>query len=212
MIKRLFLFLFLVHSGCSGIYYSAMEKLGYPKRDILVSRVQEARESQQEGKEQFRSALERFKSIVNFSGGKLEEKYETLNSELERSEHKAEEIHARITSVEDVADALFKEWKSELRQYKNQEFRSVSERKLKETERRSRELIAAMKKAEQRIQPFLDTLRDNVLFLKHNLNAEAIGSLAGELQSVEGNADSLVRELERSIDEADRFIAEMRKE
>jgi hypothetical protein len=33
-------------TGCSSMYYGAMEKLGVHKRDIMVDRVKEARDSQ----------------------------------------------------------------------------------------------------------------------------------------------------------------------
>jgi hypothetical protein len=43
----------LVLASCQTVYYATMEKLGYPKRALLVSRVQQARDSQQAAKEQF---------------------------------------------------------------------------------------------------------------------------------------------------------------
>src|SRR5882762_6037310 len=98
----------LVLASCQTAYYAAMEKLGYPKRDLLVSRVQQARDSQQAAKEQFQSALERFRAVVHFSGGELEAKYNELSAELERSDARAQTVHQRIAAVEDVAEALFK--------------------------------------------------------------------------------------------------------
>jgi hypothetical protein len=65
----------LMLTSCQTAYYAAMEKLGYPKRELLVSRVQQARDSQQAAKEQFQSALERFRAVVHFRGGELEAKY-----------------------------------------------------------------------------------------------------------------------------------------
>jgi len=189
-----------------------MESLGYPKRDLMISRVKDAKKTQQDAKEQFRSALERFKSVVKMPGGRLEAKYEQLNSELERSESKAKEVKQRIAAVEDVSEALFSEWRSELKEYKNQDYRRISERKLEDTRRRYEQLIRAMKNAESRIEPVLQPMRDNVLFLKHNLNAEALSSLGGELRSVESNVDYLIADLERSIAESDQFIREIGKE
>jgi Protein of unknown function (DUF2959) len=103
----------LVLASCQSAYYAALEKLGYPKRDLLVSRVQQARDSQQVAKEQFQSALERFRAVVHFRGGELEAKYTELNAELERSEARAQTVHQRIAAVEEVAEALFKEWEAE---------------------------------------------------------------------------------------------------
>ena len=208
----LLLILILTFCSCSGIYYGTMEKLGYHKRDLMVSRVKAAQKSQKETKEEFRSALERFKSVINFQGGTLQTKYEQLNSQLERCESRAKDVHERIAAVENVSDALFDEWKSELRQYKNSDLRRQSEDKLSQTKQRYKQLIQAMKNAESQIEPVLQPLRDNVLFLKHNLNAQAIASLDSELEAVQNNVDQLLEDLEQAIVEADRFVAEISRQ
>jgi len=189
-------------------YYGALEKVGIHKRDIMVDRVQEAKQSQEDAKEQFKSALEEFSSVANFQGGDLEDTYKKLDKELDKSEARADEVTSRIDSVEDVSIALFKEWEQELDQYESQKLRAQSEQQLRETKVRYEQLMAAMRLAESRIEPVLKPFRDQVLFLKHNLNAKAIASLRGELIQVESDTDRLIRELEVSIAEADRFIQE----
>ncbi len=196
----------LVLAGCQRIYYKTMETFGYHKRDLLVSNVQDARDAQEDAKEQFRSALEKFSAVVKFRGGELEEQYNQLNTELEKSESKANAVRKRIGSVQDVAGALFNEWESELGQYTNDKLRRSSEQKLEQTRQRYAQLIGAMKRAESKIEPVLSAFRDQVLFLKHNLNAQAIASLQDELVSVETDITSLIREMEASIAEADAFI------
>ena len=47
-------------AGCETAYYSAMEKVGFAKRDILVSRVESARDSQQEARQATVRYVERF--------------------------------------------------------------------------------------------------------------------------------------------------------
>lgn len=196
----------LAISGCQSAYYSTMEKFGVHKRDILVDRVEEARDSQHEAKEQFKSALERFQSVVKVDGGELEKIYKKLSAELERSEDKAQEVYDRVDAVEDVADALFDEWKDELEQYSSASLRRSSQQKLDQTKRRYAQLMRAMRKAEARIEPVLRPLRDQVLFLKHNLNARAILAIQSELAEIEGDVARLIREMEVSIKEADSFI------
>jgi hypothetical protein len=195
--------------ACDSLYYKTMKKFGVEKRDILVKRVRAARESQQKGKEEFTSALERFKSVVATEGGSLEQKYEALNRELERSEDRADEIHDRVKAVKEVADDLFKEWQRELGQYEDRRLRAESERELAETKRRAGSVIKAMENAEKRVDPVLQPLRDRVLFLKHNLNAAAIGALDKELLALQTNVDALVADLESSIAEAETFISQM---
>ncbi len=212
-LKPLFLLAFVfLFAGCSGVYYGAMEKIGVHKRDILVDRVIEARDSQQETKEQFASALEHFSSVINFKGGELEEKYRELKKELEKSEDQAEEVRSRVAAVEDVADALFDEWEAELVQYNNAGLRKSSEQQLKQTRSHYYKLISAMKKAEAKIDPVLNPLRDQVLFLKHNLNARAIASLQTELVKIETDVSRLIRDMELSMQEADSFIQTLKAE
>lgn len=193
------------------MYYGAMEKMGVHKRDIMVDRVKAARDTQKETKEQFVSAMETFKSVVAFQGGDLEAQYNRLNGALKKSEDAAAEVRSRIRAVEDVSEALFREWKSEIRQYTHETYRRSSQEKLDLTRKKYTSLIAAMKKAESRLEPALIPLRDQVLFLKHNLNAKAIAGLSEELASVQTTVDRLVREMEASVAEADRFIAALQE-
>jgi len=199
-------------TGCETAYFGAMEKIGYAKRDILSSRVKAARDAQEDAKEEIKSALEQFGKVVAYDGGDLEGVYKKLNGELEDSESKAEDVRKRIKDVESVADALFKEWKNELGQYTSQDLRSKSEEKLAKTKARYTDMLSAMKRAEQRIDPVLRPLRDQVLYLKHNLNARALSAIKSELVKVDAQVDQLVKDMNRSIAEADKFIQTMDKE
>jgi hypothetical protein len=172
--------------GCQGVYYRAWEKLGYHKRDILVSRVQKARDGQQEAKEQFQSTLDRFKAVVNFKGGNLEAKYKELQSEYDACETRAGAVTKQIDSVEAVAGALFKEWEDELGQYSSPELRATSQQELRATRGKYEQLLATMRRAEAKMKPVLAAFHDQVLVLKHNLNARAIASLEGTAVTLQG--------------------------
>lgn len=202
----------LLLAGCSSAYYGTMEKLGVHKRDIMVDRVVAARDAQAEAKEQFLTAMEQFKGVVAFQGGDLEREYHKLDATLKDSEARAADVRERIAAVEDVSEALFSEWEGELGQYASSSLRQASQRKLDATRRRYTQLLAAMKKAEARLEPALVPLRDQVLFMKHNLNARAIAGLSDEVVSVQANVDRLVREMESAITQADAFIAELKAE
>lgn len=199
----------LLLSGCQTAYFNALEQFGYHKREVLVDRVANARDAQEEAKEQFQSALEQFTAVLNFRGGELEKRYQRLNAEFQESEAKAEAVSDRIDAVQDVAGALFDEWEAELEQYNDDTLRSSSAVQLEQTRKRYSQLIRAMESAEEKIDPVLSAFRDQVLFLKHNLNAQAIASLQNELVSVEGNVAALIAEMEASIREADAFISDM---
>lgn len=200
----------LLLAGCSGAYYQAMEKIGFPKRDILVDRVEKAQDSQTKAKEQFASALAHFLAVTKVDGGDLQRKYDELNREFTRSESRAKDVHERIAAVEDVSQALFREWKQELGQYSNATLRRDSERQLDQTRRRYDALMTLMLRAGGRMEPVLATFRDQVLYLKHNLNARALASLDDTHRELEADISRLIADMETSIREAESFIKNLK--
>ncbi|MEZ8366505.1 DUF2959 domain-containing protein [Vibrio cyclitrophicus] len=196
-------------TGCQSAYYSAMEQVGYHKRDIMVDRVEDAKESQQDAQEEFSSALEALSSLTNFNGGDLEDMYNQINDKYQDSEKAVQNVSDRIAAIEDVSDALFAEWQSELDLYTSDSLRRSSEQKLRETKSSYQTMLSAMKRAEKKMDPVLNTLRDNTLYLKHNLNASAVGSLQGEFMSLEKDIAYAIEQMNAAIAESDKFLAQL---
>ena len=199
-------------AGCSSVNYAIREKFGQHKREILVDRVENAKDSQEAAKEQFVDALTQFKAVTGYTGGDLEAKYEEIKSTYDACSSRADDVSSRIADVEDVAGALFKEWKQELEQYTSPALRQSSDRQLAQTRSSYEKLIGAMRTAESRMKPVLNTFKDQVLFLKHNLNARAIASLGAVSTELQGDVDRLIRDMEIAIDGANRFIEQMQSQ
>ena len=199
----------LLLTGCQSAYYGAMEKVGYHKRDIMVDRVEDARESQEEAQKQFSSALEEMQALINHDGGDLETAYNKAKDEYESSQDAADDVSNRIEKVEDVADALFDEWQTEIGEISKASLRRSSESKLRETQRSYEQLVRTMKRAESKMAPVLTAMKDNMLYLKHNLNAQAIGAIKGEFASLKTDISGLIKEMNKSIEESNKFIASM---
>lgn len=187
-----------------------METFGVHKRDILVDRVQDGREAQEDARKQFQTTFEAFKSLTGFNGGSLESTYNKLKSGHERASDRAATVASKIKSMDRVAQDLFSEWKTEIGTYQGADLRAKSTDLLRETQERYGRLIAAMRAAEARMPPVLAKFNDHVLFLKHNLNAKAIASLQDTVVQIGGDVDHLIGEMQRSIDEADQFITAMK--
>lgn len=196
-------------TGCASTGIAVREKLGTPKREQLVDRVDETRDAQESAKEQFATTLDELKALTTFDGGELESAYSRLKRQLDRSESRAEQVRDKITSVDRVARALFSEWEEELNEYSTESLRRASEQQLDETRNRYSEVITAMRRAESKMGPVLNAFNDQVLFLKHNLNARAIASLDSTLNELESEIAALIADMEASIDEANSFIDEM---
>jgi hypothetical protein len=200
----------LACGGCKTTYYGVMQSFGKEKRDILVTRVKDARDEQDKAKEQFKTTLQRFQEVTGFQGGDLESKYKKLSAEYDRCQARADAVSSRIAKVESVANDMFKEWAAENKEYTDPEKKQASQKLLSETKDKYGQLIALMKKSEAKMKPVLAKFHDNVLFLKHNLNAAAITSLQGTAGQVEADVQGLIKDMEASIAEADAFMKQMK--
>ena len=199
----------LVLAGCSSTGIAIRESLGTPKREQLVDRVDETREAQESAKAQFASTLEELQSLSGYDGGELESAYKRLSSQLGRAEDRADRVRDKIRSVDRVATALFNEWEDELDEYATESLLNASAQQLDETKQRFGDLLFAMRRAESKMGPVLAAFGDQVLFLKHNLNARAIASLDSTLGELEDEIAVLIGDMEASIAEANAFIDEM---
>lgn len=201
----------LLLSGCQSAYYGAMEKVGYHKRDIMVDRVKDAKKSQQDAQKEFSSALEEMQALLNYSDGNLEKAYSRAKDEYESAQSAADNVSNRINKVEDVAEALFDEWQNEISEISKASLRRNSETKLKETRRAYEQLIKSMRRAESKMPPILTAMKDNMLYLKHNLNAQAIGAIKSEFASLQTDISGLIKEMNTSINESSKFIEALEK-
>jgi hypothetical protein len=205
--KPFFLLLILFFlSGCSSAYYATMEKFGKEKRHILIDNVEDVQESQEKAREEFKDALTRIKELYDFDGGKLETFYDQLKESYEDCDSRAKQIEKRINDVEEVAVDLFKEWENEITQINDYKLKNSSKKSLKDAKIKYNKLKKVMNKSTHGMYPVLVKLKDYVLYLKHNLNAKAIGSLSGEVISIEKDVAKLVKDMNASIKEAQSFI------
>lgn len=188
------------------LYFKTIEQAGPHKREILVTRVELARDSLEEAKLQFQTALEKFSALTAYEGGSLESLYRDLKIEYDYSRSRALLVEDRIAAIESVAKALFREWEDELGEYSNRALRSSSRQKLKITQQHYQHLISAMRRAEAKIDPVLRVFNDQVLYLKHNLNAHAIASLEHELTTMSLGVSGLIGAMEQSISRANQFV------
>jgi len=205
---RLFLMatLFLFVSGCSTAYYSAMEKIGKEKRHILIDNVEDVQASQTKAQEEFTDALTKIKELYGFDGGQLETFYNKLKDSYEDCDSRANQIEQRINDVEQVAKDLFKEWEAEIAQINDTKLKSSSRRSLRDSKIKYQKLETVMNRSTRGMYPVLAKLKDYVLYLKHNLNAKAVGSLSGEVVSIEKDVEDLIKDMTVSIKEAENFI------
>ncbi|MCB1224775.1 MAG: DUF2959 domain-containing protein [Verrucomicrobiales bacterium] len=196
----------LPFTGCQTAYYAAMEQIGLEKRDLLKHAVKSARREQEDTVETFQDALTQLKAMTGYDGGELERGYNRFKAEYDDCESQARQVRSRIAEVDRVARDLFREWEGEIAEYTDPGLAASSRSQLAQTRSRFSQLSASLHAAEATIEPVLSRFRDQVLYLKHNLNAAAIGSLRGQASSIQSDLSRLIHRMESAIQESDRIV------
>ncbi len=186
--------------------YSAYEMVGVQKRDLLKRRINDTREEQKEAGEAFTDSLDKLQKMYGLDGGKLEKQYREVKSSFDESKEKAGEVKAAREKMETVARDLFNEWEREIDDIQTAEFKSKSRSKLQATKASFNELNKNLMASENKMNPVLTRLNDHVLYLKHNLNAQSIAQLKTENTRIENDIQGLIKDMNRSINQADAFI------
>ena len=199
----------LLLAGCTTAYYKTMQTLGKEKRDILVQRIKDAKKDQDQTKQQLQTTMESFQALTGFQGGSLEKSYKRLNSDYESANSQAGKLHDKIQSIDQVSNDLFKEWQGEIAAMGNAKLKARDTVMLRNAKTRQATYMRAMRRTEDQIAPVLKAFRDQVLFLKHNLNSRAIGSLKGTTAGLQGDVAGLIQSIDASSQEADKLISSL---
>lgn len=191
------------------VKYSAWEVLGVQKRDLFKKQVHQTKDNQAETGEAFKDALERLQEVYKFDGGNLEKEYRQLNSAYEDAEKKVNISKADIAKLETIAGDLFEEWTKEIDQIQSSDLKARSRKTLAQTKSKYGDMQKSLKRAEEKMNPVLAKLRDQNLFLKHNLNAKAVASLKVESNRIEKDIADLIQDMNKSISSAELVIKDL---
>jgi len=189
--------------------YEAYEMVGMEKRDLFKKEVANVKEEQEETGEAFKDALTKLKEIYLFDGGDLEKAHGKLNSSYEEAKEKSKNVSGRITQLDTVAQDLFTEWQNEIQEISSADLKSKSRDRLAETRQKYNQLHKQLKTSEAKIAPVLSKLKDQVLYMKHNLNAKAIGGLKTESAKIQNDIEKLMNEMKESNAKAESLMREL---
>lgn len=214
MFKAIFLVNLILFTSCAGkieegikdAKYGAYEMIGYEKRDLFKKEVKSVKNNQEDSQEAFEDALERLQKFYAFKGGRIEKEYNKLKNSYENSLEESHDLSNSIQKLDTVAHDLFIEWKKEIKEITSPDLRKKSSAKLNETRKKYKILYDALKNSEKRMSPLLVKIKDQVLYLKHNLNAGAIEGLRNEGERIQKDIEKLIGEMKDANKEADKFI------
>lgn len=203
-----FLVIALLFSSCTTLYLKTWDAMGYEKREVLAKNIEEMKEDQEDTRETFRDALQTLKMDHNIASTKLEDFYDDLKDHYEDADEEAKDLRDRVKRVDEIAEAMFEEWDSEISTMSSNSLKSKSRQKKRQTERKFATLQTKTKKVVSSLDKPLARLRDQTLYVKHNLNAQSLDIFQAENKDIAQDVEKLLASIDRSIKEADQFLKE----
>lgn len=200
----------LLLSACQTGYFSLMDQAGISRREMLVHRVEDARDAQIKARYAFSRAEDRYQAALHPSGNAPEVTLEQLRKAYADSDKAAAAVAPRIDNVEHVGDALFAEWRDELGRYKDPRLAAASRDDYDRSLAQYQRLLASLRSAQSHVAPALDGLNDQLLLVKHQRNAAALSGLDSSERPIAGDMQPLLMDMQRSIDEAASFSRSLR--
>lgn len=177
-----------------------------PQEDLVES-VHEAGLEVDEARGDFGEAFRLYQRLTAPQAAELEDLSEAFEDALETCQARARRLTKRLDAVQRENDELVEDWRAELQQFSGETLRKKSETMLQETHARSKRVLDALTRVQERMQPVVLKLQDYALFFHHNLNARAIATLQDTYKDFDAEFRALEGEFGKARTEVDAFLA-----
>ncbi len=199
--------LLLMAGACKASSYTSFLKFGHDDQKIeLLEATQEAHEEQLETHEQFISALNLFNRLTRLDSEDLEDLYEDFADAVEECDEQAQDWQSRVLNLRMRGESLFAEWSAQLESFTRADLREKSASMLEDARARHARLIVSLEGTYASMEPVNMSLRDYVLFFRHNLNPRAITTLSDTYEGFVDEVLELTSQMEASRFETEAYL------
>jgi len=181
-VRPTFLLALVLGAACAGPTERA-EKV--QRIDDLLARVERVQVDAVVSKEVAQAPYDQFGVLCAPEfGGDAKQAYALILEKIDLSEGQARKLRESIEPMRTSAEAMFRQWTSDLQVFGNARMRQRSQSRLDETQNRYQAVVSSAQSALIAYDAYNADLRDYALFLGHDLNASAVAELAGDLQAL----------------------------
>jgi hypothetical protein len=197
--------------GCSTMYYAAMSQLGWERRDILVHRIEVARDSLRATGRALDAAWRTFHAAAaaDADAAVVPAHLQTAYAHTDAS---ARDAQQHVAAVESAGRALFEAWREDVAGTEDAALRTRDAELYERARARYDSTLAAMRQALAGIPPVLDLLRDQAAFLQRDQGPAARGALRAALAAAVADAGRLQQDIGRAIIEANASVQQLAAE
>lgn len=185
---------------------------GQKQVDKLINKANDTIGAMRAARVQIGSTVDGYNTIMAGEAVDNRKAYKKLTKELSKSEKAAANVRTKAAAMDVVANDFFSNWEASLEGFSSEDLRQRSAERLNDTRKRYEEILEAAGEAGDAFDPFVTNLKDQILFLGHDLNPSAIQALQGDAKKLNGRAAEVFKDVDKTIVTASEYTASLRPE
>ncbi|MEM8711957.1 MAG: DUF2959 family protein [Planctomycetota bacterium] len=186
---------------------STSQSVGLENVDSLVSRVEQVHLETELAKQSVYAAIVSLGPLFaqDFEGDATEA-FEAFAQAVEMSEIQANELRAHVSPMRNAAAEVFERWNATLDDFSSPNMKQRSADRLEATRERFAEVQEAAIMAQTQYDALNGQLRDTVLFLGHDFNAQSVAEIEEDAFSIRDSARELGKVFDDCMDAAAEYV------
>jgi Mg2+ and Co2+ transporter CorA len=192
--------------SCQTAGSGASIKSADPDFDVLETRIEQYREVQQAALQQFEATGQQLSGWSSHEVTDLQALYAATAQQDDASIEVAIEVSAAINSIEEAAEAAFKEWQIAVDLNSDAQLRAESQKRLGETRQRYADMLQVLRQCEAKTSSVLAALNSNEEYFKDHLDPGEVASRQPQLNALRNDVQSLVYRMNIALDSTEAFI------
>ena len=208
--NKLLLMFVVVLLLAAGVGSPASAQSANKQIDKLIDRAGDMVSAMRAARLQIGTTVDDYNTIID---GKAEENraaYKQLQKSLKKSEKSAAAVGEQAEKMDLAASEYFASWEASLSEFTSDEMRARSEERMKETRQRYDGILQAGREAGDAFRPFVTLLKDQIVFLGHDLNPAAIEDLQDEAEKLNSQAEEVFSKVDETYRSALRYRASLK--
>ena len=178
----------------------------------LVKKAGSTAEAITQAKLQFQKTMDVYNAVLADDAKDRKALYKKLQGEMETTEKRRADVLRADDEMKTDADIVFKSWADSTGAIASPDLKKRSEERLAKTKERCAQIQAAGHRVGEAYLPFMSTLKDQVTYLGHDLNAEAVASLKKDAAKVNAQAQEVTKRVDEAVATINASIGALRPE
>jgi hypothetical protein len=204
-------FALALSTAAAGLFPAAAAAQGGPEETAkFLKTVDATNRGIREARDQVQKTIGVYNSIIELTAKDTKGAYKDLGKQTADCEKKVADLGPRVDEMKAGALSYFDAWKAATAAITDPDLRKRAEKRLADSQARYDDIAAAGRDARSRFDSLMTEIRDQSVFLGHDLNPSAISSLKPDAAKLNDHGKAALAKIDAVAKLYDDYAASMK--